>query len=441
MQITQKLLSFVNRVFDKGPQKFLALRISYDGAMTWSLRDGIFITKVSGGPGQSISIDVSQYTIAQLSQYIATLPGYFIPYVDSGENSQLSARCLIDASGGTDISNGDHLYGYTSVLWSYLDATGSELDLAKRQVSEAVRQMSTRTAAGEWLDELGSYYAVPRQRGESDAIYGPRIISTVLRPRSNNVAIAAALEEVAPGMGARITDSTDLPAIQNYRDGSIKFDGSYRHYTGPVTYEYGLFDAEFDVDLTSGEAFNTQLIADFIDRFRAAGTHLRHIGVVGHLMEFANSDAWQEITLIGSDEGAQSGIPSAGVSAPTGAAIGGAEISVPGPGAIAAAPEAVAVELAAGEALAQVGVALVSAPTATLSIRGTGRGSISVASTSPPSGSASIVDTEMLNISIDAFNDVYVSQTRIRDGSLLRSGDEFFDSGGDEFEVTIHSDP
>lgn len=440
MQITQKLLSFLHRVFDKGPKRFLALRVSYDGSMTWSLRDGILTTRVADGPGQSITVDVRQYTIAQLATHIATLPGYFIPYVDSGENAQLSARCLIDASGSTATSNGDHLYGYTSILWAYLEATGSELDIAKLQVGESVRQMSTKTAAGEWLDELGDYYYVPRRRGETDASYGPRIISTVLRPRSNNIAIAAAIEEIAPGMGARIIDSTDLPDIQNLRDGSIKFDGTYRHYSGVVTYEHGLFDAEFNVDLTSGEEFNTELIIDLINRFRAAGTHLRHIGIVGHLMEFVNSGAWQEITKIDFDEGANGVAPTATTLAPSASAVGGAEVAAAGPSATSAAPGADAVELDEGEASAIIQPVHVSAPSATVSVRGSGTGLIGAASASPPGGVAAAVDTEMLNIELDAFSDAYVSQTRLRNGTLFRDGSEVYDSGGDEFELEILTD-
>src|SRR3546814_8641630 len=158
MRLTQKLLSFLNRVFDKDPGRFLALRLRYDGGMTWRVEDGYRHTTVSGGSGEDLAVDLSQYRIADLIIHLAAQPGYEIAYGDQTELSVLSALTLLDASGDIDLSNGDHLYAYTSVLWSYYEANAKELQLAGAQIPEAIAQMSTKTAQGDWLDGLGGYY-------------------------------------------------------------------------------------------------------------------------------------------------------------------------------------------------------------------------------------------------------------------------------------------
>src|SRR3546814_4396237 len=85
--------------------------------------------------------------------------------------------------------------------------------------------MSTKTAQGEWLDELGGYYGVPRIQGENDASYGPRIIAEVLRPRGNNVAMEAAIK-VYTGQDAKVTDVTLYGDPFPRYDATIRYDGT-----------------------------------------------------------------------------------------------------------------------------------------------------------------------------------------------------------------------
>lgn len=294
MRLTQKLLSFLNRVFDKNPDRFLALRIGYDGSISWTLEDGVLRTVVTGGSGQNIQVDVRQYTIVDLAAHILVQPGYTVPFVDVSEKSVLSGHCLMDGAGNLSTSNGDHLYGYTSTLWSFMDSCASELTTARDQIAEMLQQMSTKTADDEWLDEIGSYYAVPRDAGETDAQYGPRIITTVLRPRGNNIAIAMALEEISDGLRANIIDAVDVPIVANYRDGSILFNGAYKHFSGEAEYAYNLFEAQFDVDFVGANGFDGQRIADMINAFRDAGTHLRRISLTGGLVDAADSTLWSD---------------------------------------------------------------------------------------------------------------------------------------------------
>lgn len=284
MRLTQKLLSFLNRVFDKDPAQFLAMRLRYDGSMVWGVADGKLTTTVSGGSGQSLSVDLSQYSVAQLANFFGSQQGYSIAYVDRSELSMLSALVLIDGGNNIASSNGDHLYGYTSELWSYMEAQASELEAAETQIGEMLKQMSTVTASNEWLDELGSYYVVPRLQGELDTQYGPRIIAEVLRPRGNNVAMEAAIK-VYTGQDAKVTDVTLYGATFPLYNGAITRNSAYTYDASRVPL-YGLFDVEYGYDLLNGgdiSAFQ-QTVRDLINRLRDAGTHLRSLLLTGSVL-------------------------------------------------------------------------------------------------------------------------------------------------------------
>jgi hypothetical protein len=291
MLLTPKLLSFINRVFDKDPRKFLALRLSYGGGMTWNVQDAVLTTNVQGGIGAPLNVDLTQYTLADLVGYLAAQPGYSVPYADAGDNAQLSARILLDGSGDIAVSNGDHLYGYTNVLWAYLEAASSELARAKAQIAEMLQQMSTTTAGDVWLDELGGYYGIPRISGEADASYGPRIITEVLRPRENNVAMEAAIKAFS-GQNTTVTDVTEWSSVAPLYNGSEVHDGSILH-NAAASPLYGLFDVVYGYDLENGGSLTefAQLIRDLIDRLRAAGTHLRALSLSASSMSDAFTHA------------------------------------------------------------------------------------------------------------------------------------------------------
>lgn len=282
MRLTPKLLSFLPRFLQKDPDRFLALRLRYRwGAMKWTVSDAVLTTTVEGGSGQALSVDLTQYTLVELVDYLAAQPGYLVVYADNSERAQLSARVLLDGNGDQDASNGDHLYGYTSLLWAYLEAQAVELQEAKAQIDEAIAQMSTRTASGEWLDEWGSYYGVPRRPGEMDESYGPRIIAAILRPRGNNVAIEMAISEYT-GQETRVRDVTQWSEGFRLHDGSIDYDGSETHDSSAVA-QYGLFDVEYGYNLLSGTDFSefADIVRGLVARLRDAGTHLRALALRG----------------------------------------------------------------------------------------------------------------------------------------------------------------
>jgi hypothetical protein len=261
MKLTQKLLGSIYRAFNKDANAYLALRINYSGGpLVWTVADGI-LTGTSGST-QLFSLDLSQYTLATLAAALAAVPGVSVPFLTSN-NTSLSARVLIDASGDQSASNGDHLMAYSSTLWALLEPFASELVAAALQIKQALLQMSLKTASNEWVDEWGGYFNVPRESGEQDASYAARIVMEVLRPRGNNVAIEAALFEL---LGQKVT-VTDLYLATNSMSPQV----------------LGLFDVQAGYDLLGSDDLNayTEMVKARIETLRDAGMHLNSFAIIG----------------------------------------------------------------------------------------------------------------------------------------------------------------
>lgn len=259
MNLTQKLINYLNRVFDRDPQQVLALRLRYNGtSMKWQVANGVLTTTVTGGPGVGLRVDLSTHTVASLCSFLAQQAGYSVVYADLSTFASRSALVLLEGAGDQDRSNGDHLYGYTSVLWAYMSAVANELALIRAAISEALLQMAANTASGEWVDEHGSYYNVPRKPGETDAAYASRIVTEVIKARGNNVAIGGAIRET---LGADSVDVLDVDVVQTAADG---------------TKSYGLFDVTVQADVnTPLKLGDDDITLQIIEIMRDAGTHLR----------------------------------------------------------------------------------------------------------------------------------------------------------------------
>jgi hypothetical protein len=282
MLLTQTLLGFLNRVFNKSPAQVMALQFNHIYPMTWQVQDGILTTVVQNtGPTVNLTIDLSQYTFAELVNYIAKQPGYVTPYL-APSMANIGAVALLDASGSVTPSDPPQpLYAFTSVLWAYLDANAAELELASQQIANLPAEMSTTTADTIWLDTLGTYYNVARNSGEADSAYGPRIIASVLRPMSNNVAMEIAISTFT-GQNTMVTDVV-LPGVTgNSYNGVYTYNGSINHDSAntPV---YGLFDVQYGYDLINGSDPTSfaATVSALINTLRAAGTHLRNLELVG----------------------------------------------------------------------------------------------------------------------------------------------------------------
>lgn len=278
MKLTQKLVGFLHRAFNRDAAEFLGLRLRYDGGMTWRVEDTVLYTSVTGGSGAALEVDLTQYTLGELANYLSAQPGYSVPFRVANELSLLGARILLDSSGNQDKTNGDHLRAFTSLTWAYLDANAVELKAAREQIYQMLRQMNVVTGENEWLDEIGGYYNVRRRDGEIDSLYGPRIIEEVIRPRNNNKAIDIAISRATGGLPSRVVDVEIVEDVFPAYDGVISFDGTYQ-YNATSKYRRNLFDVEYAFDLEGAEEiapFQRRVLM-LIDNFRSAGTHLRQI--------------------------------------------------------------------------------------------------------------------------------------------------------------------
>lgn len=333
-KVTQKLFSYLHRIFDKNPYSVLAFRVQLaeGGDLVWSISNGVLtlspvsstvnltdeqggslltesgdkITLISSASGHltdedggslltesgepinlessgvaAYSFNIANFKIGQLAVFIANLPGYTVPYQDTSAYSLLSALALLDASGDTFVSNGDHVYGYTNPLWAFFESAGSEIGLEKAEIPNALAQMSTKTALDEWLDYHGSFYNVPRQQGELDPGYSPRMIAEVLQPRGNNIAIAEAIKSVTQaGEPVFVIDAINDTGFAITYNGLIHFDGSEFYDAGlGAEGAYGFFDVDFSFDFSGpvSQATYFNQILTTVESFRDAGTQLRAV--------------------------------------------------------------------------------------------------------------------------------------------------------------------
>ena len=277
MLLTQTLISRLSSIFNIDPKPVLAFRLTYNGtAMTWTVADGVLTTVITGGTGAAQTIALTGYTMSALVTYLSSQTGYTVSNVNISLNS-LKATVLLDGSGASSATNGDHVYAYTYWLYSMLDAFSAELANARTQITNMLAQFSTRTATGEWLDDLGTYYAVPRNYGESDALYGTRIIASIIKDRGNNKAIEIALFN-AFGEVATVTDVQIT--INNHFDGLYQFDGT-NTFSG-LAQTSGLFDVSIPFNSALGltRAQYTAQVNALVESLRAAGNIRRTLTIV-----------------------------------------------------------------------------------------------------------------------------------------------------------------
>jgi hypothetical protein len=281
--MTNKLLGNLHNIFNKDPDAVLLFRLQSHVPFNWKIYDGVLTLGGLVEDSTVHSINLADHTIGSLIVFLRDTLGYTIEF-QSSEMMGMSALVLLDGSSDSLQSNGDHLYGYKSILWSYVSSISSELNVAILSIAEMLKQMSINLASKNWLDEHGGYYKVSRNFGESDLSYSQRIIAETLRPKNNNKAIEAAIYE-ASGVRVNVLDATneatEETAEQNLYEGKWTFNGS-RHYSQvDMTSMRCLFDVIVNYQ-NIGEMSSSELmliIRDQVNRLRAAGTYMRKISI------------------------------------------------------------------------------------------------------------------------------------------------------------------
>lgn len=180
------LLNNLPGFFDRDPQADLALRVRHPAGLRWQVDRADTLTLSPDGLPETV-LDLRAYTLAELVTHLLTL-GFEVPY----SNPDLAARqasVLTPGSGDQDKSNGDHLYGFRSILWAHLKALDWELGTADLALSAMLRQLILPQAQETWADYWGYYFGMPRLTGETDTDYTQRIIDEFYRARNNPIAM------------------------------------------------------------------------------------------------------------------------------------------------------------------------------------------------------------------------------------------------------------
>jgi hypothetical protein len=275
----QRLLKYPHAaVFDVAPAAELAFRLRHPSGASWSIADRV-LTATAGA--LTVTHDLRQHTVGALAAQLVT-DGFMVESLSS-QFLGLSAVVLVEGSGDQVQSNGDHITGFTSLLWVLLSGYADEVLGAREQVRQALLQMVIGTADGEWLDLWAVLYGVPRLPGETDAALRVRIPREAFRARNNARAIELAIRD-ATGFDVRIEEPwREIFQLDNSElSGSAKFQDGQRvghHLIQPVARSTVDWDA----------------VGAVIDRNRAAGVLslpplITHTSVVnastGHVLQF-----------------------------------------------------------------------------------------------------------------------------------------------------------
>ncbi len=197
----QRLLKYPHAaVFDKSPVAELALRLRHPDGAVWSIAEGVLTVTVGAAHH---TYDLSLVSVGQLCADLES-DGFEVLSI-SPMLAGKSAMVLVEGQGDQLQSNGDHISGFTSLLWAIFSAYSGELRAAKAQIGEALRQMVITQAEGEWLDLWGALYAQERMGAESDADFAERIPKEAFRIRVNKFGIEDAIKD-ATGFDVRIDE-------------------------------------------------------------------------------------------------------------------------------------------------------------------------------------------------------------------------------------------
>lgn len=236
----QRLLRYPHAaVFDKDPQSALVLRVRHSSGCVWRVAAGVMTVTV--GSSAPLTYNLSAMTVGSLK---AALVADGLQVVDvTDRHDATSALALVEGGGSTSdqfdgvwpipgdqyVSNGDHVYVFTSLLLALLSTYSRELDAAAEQVRQALLQMVIATAEGEWLDLWGTIYGVPRLEGETDAQLRLRIPREAFRLRVNPRAIELAVKDLTgktitiaePWVSIFTLDQSELSGGDNIQDGEL----------------------------------------------------------------------------------------------------------------------------------------------------------------------------------------------------------------------------
>lgn len=273
----QKLLGHLpGQVFDREPAEVLALRVRNADGLRWEVSGGVLrLTSVEkfvyfdGSTAWDGSNDFGAFvweypllglTVAQLADAIRA-DRHDVVY-ENPDVGSLSALALVPGANDQDSSNGDHLYVFSSVLWSILGAYAVEVDALDATITEGLRQMIVGQAKGEILDTWTELYGVPALADETDEEQLARFRAETLRVRTTPRAIErAVLEQTGEVV------QVDEPWRRMFTVGESALSGDSRLQDGQF-YTYHV------IQVVSREGADLSRIIPVVERNIAAGVDL-----------------------------------------------------------------------------------------------------------------------------------------------------------------------
>lgn len=153
-----------------------------------------------------LDLDLATLTLDALVDVLA-VTGTVAVLADGPEAlGRVSALALLEMP-ATDITNAVATLSYWSnPHWRLFETLGAALAGGAARVDAAVAQLTLLLSAGEWADFWGTLTGIPRQSGEGDGDYTTRQRYEIQRPRENNQALAAVLEN---DLGVVVTETSD----------------------------------------------------------------------------------------------------------------------------------------------------------------------------------------------------------------------------------------
>jgi len=191
MGVLTRILDFLPTYFKTDPEKVAVFTIEHSSPtalMRYSIADDMISAKSFGSFSDDFNISLAGKTIQQVVDEINAVPDYTAT-IFSGPES-INAIRLVDIEKTGDPT----VYYHQNSGWALFKAIALELKEAKIAGDELLRQMGIPSATGILSNHWGSYFNIGRLTDETDAVYNQRIIDSLVRPKSNNVAMEIVLE-------------------------------------------------------------------------------------------------------------------------------------------------------------------------------------------------------------------------------------------------------
>lgn len=263
------------RAISPDPRAEVAMTIRHAAGGTWSVAAGVLTIQATGFAATALPLE--GHTITSLAAAV-TAAGWTTPQISATWQAR-NALALIEASGTAPAGSAVPLEATNSIAHALFGAYAAALRDAQTVAQDAPRQIDLATAEGIWLDQLGTLYGVPRKPAELDAAYATRVVAEVLRPRANNLAMAAIITE-ATGRPCRIVDVTLYDNPVPIYDGAALHNGAFLHNASAKRI-YGAFDCNLDYDPgTDGTPAEVEArVRAIVAPLKAGGTVLRRVNL------------------------------------------------------------------------------------------------------------------------------------------------------------------